>query len=1444
MSTNKVILSFFLVFFCVVTTKADFENTPSLTSQNISFITNEGQIADLEGNSQDNIKFQAHIGGANLYFKSQSIEYNFYRFEALSESELTPEQLHELSIGNKASVMDKMYLFRVDMEFLNSNENVDIFGKHKTGVKRNYYLAHCPDGILNVDEFSEIYYKGIYDNIDLRFYSDNGHLKYDFIVHPGGCPTDIKLKYNGNDSIMKTKDGLLKVFTEMGILYENVPFTYQGSSKRTIDSRFTISDNIISFDIDKYDTNKKLVIDPEIHWATYYNNDHSSDTWTRPVFSSDGSMINAGYTYSSTYTIINPGSGAYIDPNIDGSVDLVIVKFNSNHELVWATYYGGNNSDFLAGHTDYGKAIAIDGNDNIFIAGHVWTGVTNTFPTYNPGGGAFYQDQSKIHGTTSFFLKFSNLGVREWATMFQHENANTNSSGMRINGIVATSDKLYFTGETYRSNNNDIPLRTLSGAYNNSTFVGQQDAFVGRFTSNGVLEWCTYLNSGNTSQTAYAQGVDLAVDNNNNLFFVGRESNSSDNQQHLLIDPGGSAYFQPINAGDQDLTITKFNSSRVAVWSTYYGGNAQDIPSMIETDIFGNVFIVCRSVRSTNWPCYDPGGGAYYQNTKAALGTANDAGILKFSNSGERLWATYYGGGGTYQSGVNTYNATTALTGIGVDSAGTVYISGFTQSPVFPTQNKSGSFFSGTKSGPSDAVFLQFDNNGVRQWATYYGGTGNESLYSGKGAVYESGCETALVAFGTTNSTNFPTVNPGGGALYQSSSTTTNANVIYYFTETTGSVSVAPNTASATPASICPGQSVTLSITGGTLGTGATWEWYSDSCGGTPVGSGSSITVNPTGTTTYYVRGEGPCNITSCVSVTVTTDTISTAPTSLTASPSAICAGDPVTITVDGGSLGTGAQWELYEDSCGGTFIASNTSGSFTVSPTSTTTYYVLADGNCNTTPCESVMITVEENSVAPNTLIANPSVICANDTVTFGVVGGTLGFGASWYLYADSCGGTAIAQNTTGIFNIVPTSTTYYVQALGTCDTTACVMAQITLSSYPDSAGPISGPVDVCQGAQNISYTIPTVSNASHYLWDTPVGFTGSSSSNTININIDSNATSGTITVYAINDCGYGPAAVLEVTVHPTPQVSFSNTLPDICANDNPVVLTGGTPVGGSYSGNHVSNNEFNPHSAGQGIHEIFYTYVDTNGCTNSAVNTIEVLPLPQVTLSPLSVLCENDSPVSLSGGLPSGGYYDGSYVNNNLFDPMLSGAGLFTVFYIYTDSITGCSDTAQATITVEPQVTLHSDLADNTVFIDIGTTVNFTALPAHMGIYQFYINEQLEQESTSHVFTTNSILSPSTVTVVLNEACSDSLKINVRDLVNAFTPFDADGINEIFMPGVDLTIINRWGQELYRGTEGWDGTYNNNRVSPGTYFYIITVKDIDGKKNYLHGSVTLVSQ
>ncbi|MFC2126031.1 hypothetical protein ACFLU5_14610 [Bacteroidota bacterium] len=136
-----------------------------------------------------------------------------------------------------------------------------------------------------------------------------------------------------------------------------------------------------------------------------------------------------------------------------------------------------------------------------------------------------------------------------------------------------------------------------------------------------------------------------------------------------------------------------------------------------------------------------------------------------------------------------------------------------------------------------------------------------------------------------------------------------NSTYKWFVTVTGKTYSTAPTSASANPSSICSGNSTVLSVSGGSLGTGASWEWYSGSCGGTHVGSGSSITVSPTSTTTYYVRAEGECNNTTCTSITIVVIVLSTDISSL-ASPTCSDSDISVTLSTTGGNSPYTYQWD------------------------------------------------------------------------------------------------------------------------------------------------------------------------------------------------------------------------------------------------------------------------------------------------------------------------------------------------------------------------------------------------------------------------------------------------------------------------------------------------------------------------------------------------------
>lgn len=150
-------------------------------------------------------------------------------------------------------------------------------------------------------------------------------------------------------------------------------------------------------------------------------------------------------------------------------------------------------------------------------------------------------------------------------------------------------------------------------------------------------------------------------------------------------------------------------------------------------------------------------------------------------------------------------------------------------------------------------------------------------------------------------------------------------------------------------------------------------------------------------------------------------------------------------------------------------------------------------------------------------------------------------------------------------------------------------------------------------------------------------------------------------------------------------------SSLSDVCIDASAFALAGGMPTGGVYSGKGVNAGNFNPDSAGVGLHTIKYTYTDANNCVDTATQTQTVDTLPVVTVIADSNWCLNAAPLKLNGGMPRGG----SYLVNGVADTMYSAtvSGIDTLIYTYTDT-NRCtsSDTAFIRADSVPVVTFAS--------------------------------------------------------------------------------------------------------------------------------------------------------
>jgi CSLREA domain-containing protein len=185
-------------------------------------------------------------------------------------------------------------------------------------------------------------------------------------------------------------------------------------------------------------------------------------------------------------------------------------------------------------------------------------------------------------------------------------------------------------------------------------------------------------------------------------------------------------------------------------------------------------------------------------------------------------------------------------------------------------------------------------------------------------------------------------------------------------------------------------------------------------------------------------------------------------------------------------------------------------------------------------------------------------------------------------------------------------------------------------------------------------------------------------------------------ITYTYVDGNGCGNTATDNITVHALPVVGLTLVDTDECVSSTTLPLSGGSPVGGTYSGTGVSGTNFNASVAGVGSHTITYTYTDGNGCTNTATDNITVDALPVVNLTlPDTEECVSSTTMALSGGTPLGGTYSGTGVSGTNFDASVAGVGSHSITYTYTDG-NGCTNTATDNVTVHALPVVNLTLPD----------------------------------------------------------------------------------------------------------------------------------------------------
>ncbi|MCX6269185.1 MAG: hypothetical protein NTW16_17830 [Bacteroidetes bacterium] len=292
-------------------------------------------------------------------------------------------------------------------------------------------------------------------------------------------------------------------------------------------------------------------------------------------------------------------------------------------------------------------------------------------------------------------------------------------------------------------------------------------------------------------------------------------------------------------------------------------------------------------------------------------------------------------------------------------------------------------------------------------------------------------------------------------------------------------------TASSTPDTICEGQTSQLecSITGGTPPYTYVWD-HPESLNNPNI---ANPVATPSESTMYHVVITDLAGHICLDSTAVEINTGPSAPGPITGSQ-LVCAGNLSDYSIVEVVGGTTYSWSIFGDAAivsgqntpNVTVQWGNISGNLTV----------IAGNECGNNPLASVLPVVVEMQPAALHPIAGPDTVCKNTNVKFHLVSADHSLIFNWSVPDDammlSGQGTDTLHVTWGA-----TDGTISVFAQNGCGRSDTALAEVRVTSVPDTAGIINGKDTVCQGHGNYIYSVHAITGATHYEWTVPAGVT-----------------------------------------------------------------------------------------------------------------------------------------------------------------------------------------------------------------------------------------------------------------------------------------------------------------------------------------------------------------
>ena len=664
------------------------------------------------GQHKNESKFVLRNSKNSIYFLESEIVLSIMKFK-----EDNKEKSFKYKFDTKENMSQREFEVNLlKMKLENSNKDPEIIGLNEFDCKINYFKGKDKtDWTTGIPVYEKLLYKEVYPGIDLVYYGNEGTLEYDFVVSPNGDFSKIKLNFEGADKVQLDEDGNLIVEINESTIKMLKPKVYQQVNDKKIDleNSFVVDGDNIRFDIPNYDKSKVLVIDPPLLYGSYLGGNNEDAGYKVAVDSKENAYI-TGWTYSTEeFPLQNPYQGT-----IKGYCDAFLIKIDTkasgSASLKYATYLGGNNSD-------YGYSVAVDGRENAYIVGE--TSSTEQFPSKNA-----YQVTGN-ENSNGFLIKLDTRATGDASLKYAtYLGGNNYTVGYGV--AVDTSENAYIAG--YTGSTEQFPLKNAYQA----SLIGSTDAFLIKIKTRAIgsasLKYGTYL-GGNK----YTQGYGVAIDEKANAYITGYTSST---EQFPLRNP-----YQEVLNGYSDAFLIKLDTTisgdEGLRYGTYLGGNNNEEGYSVAVDLNENAYITGQTSSTEQFPLKNA-----YQET---LNSYSNAFLIKIDTKEVRLEVSKANEKSPFklssqQFGPSSLKYGTYLGGsysslgysVAVDSGENAYIVGCTApSDDFPLKYA----YQESIDGDYGAFLLKINTKLIKseslKYGTYLGG--NSSTYGGGVAVDE-----------------------------------------------------------------------------------------------------------------------------------------------------------------------------------------------------------------------------------------------------------------------------------------------------------------------------------------------------------------------------------------------------------------------------------------------------------------------------------------------------------------------------------------------------------------------------------------------------------------------------------------------------------------------------------------------------------------------------------